>query len=82
MLVAHALFVRKKYYEVVDFCQDLELNFPMLFNEKIDVKYLMAECYFMMKNYFLAKEIYSEVVRIDSSYRLARDRLKAIENIK
>lgn len=82
IIYCHSLYTRKNYYQVIDQCQDIELKFPLLENEITELRYLMAESYFYLEKYSMAKKIYIELKKINKNYKLVAHRLNTIENIK
>lgn len=77
--IAQSLYTCGQYYKSIDVATDALLKEALLRDEKVAFKYLMAECYFNLKNNQRAQELYLEVKRMNPHFRLVRERLSTIE---
>jgi tetratricopeptide (TPR) repeat protein len=78
-LKIEALLQTEKYYDARDLSEKVILENSLNSTKKLTFDYLLAESYFLLEEYTKAKCIYLEIFKSNKSYRLTKNRLKAIE---
>ena len=68
-----------EYYQASDLCESLIHDKPMMDEEKINFVYLLGEISLKLNRKNKAHEAFSWVIMRDPKYRLAKSRLKNIE---
>ena len=70
------------YYKVRDVVDDMLSNHPVVGDELLALLYLRAEAYLNLEDYKKAYYSFKEIVALNKTYRLARQRLKELEKYK
>ena len=78
-LKIEALMLMKKYHLASDICESIIFEKPMVDEEKINIMYLLGEVSLKLNRKDKAHEAFSWVIRKNPKYRLAKMRLKKIE---
>jgi hypothetical protein len=78
-LKVEALIELNELYIASDICEDLIFNKPMVDEEKINIMYLLGEISIKLNRKEKAHEAYTWVTKKNPKYRLAKLRLKKIE---
>ncbi|MBT7608536.1 MAG: hypothetical protein HN576_02190 [Bacteriovoracaceae bacterium] len=74
-----ALIELESFYLASDLCEELIFNKPMMDDEKINIMYLLGEVSVKLNRKDKAHEAFSWVIKVNPKYRLAKMRLKNIE---
>lgn len=78
-LKIEALLKLERFFEARDIAERILLSNSLSFAEKRTFDYLLAESYFLLKEYKKAKYIFTEIYKNNKAYRLTENRLKYIE---
>lgn len=76
---AQALFNSGEYFKAIDLIDELLFKEPLYSEERMAFLYVKAEACLKLKKIQMAKDIFSEIKKINPHYRLVNERLKTIE---
>lgn len=79
---SQALFNNEEYHKSIHLIDRVIDTEPLIQDELTAFLYLKAEAFFKIKNYKLAQNVYREVKKYNSQYRMVKERLKVIEENK
>jgi hypothetical protein len=79
---SQALFNNEEYHKSIHLIDRVIDSEPLIQDELTAFLYLKAEAFFKIKNYKLAQNVYREVKKYNSQYRMVKERLKVIEENK
>jgi hypothetical protein len=81
-MLGQALFNNNEFHKVCDLIDDTFETEPLLPDEVLAFNYLKAESLFKLKKYKIAKELFASIKTHNPHYRLVRERLTELEEIK
>ena len=81
-LKVEALLQTERYFEARDLSENVILVNQLSQDKKYTFDYLLAESYFLLKEYEKARHIFLEIYKTNKTYRLTKNRLKVIEENK
>ena len=81
-MLAQAYYESNEFHKVCDLIDDTFETEPLLQDEAIAFKYLKAESLMKLKKHKMAKELFLTIKKFDPYYRIVRERLKELEELK
>ena len=81
-MLAQAYYESSNFHKVCDLIDDTFESEPLLPDEAIAFKYLKAESLMKLKKHKMAKELFLSIKKYNPYYRIVRERLKELEELK